>query len=122
MLQCVHGLRSLRSTMLSLGGKGLLCSFLLLISADTEDEIFTDDHLNIVKFLSRIDGRSKNANDHVDSIGIEGNGSLQFVVDDNLTLGVSIDTAAGPVKENFAKEMKLLAKARKEDSQTNIKF
>ena len=115
VLQCVHGLRSLRSTMLSLGVQRASLQFSLLISADTEDEILTDDHLNIVKFLSRISDLrvSQNANDHVDSTGIEGNGSLQFVVDDNLTLGVSIDTAAGPVKENLAKEMKLLAKREK---------
>ena len=115
VLQCVHGLRSLRSTMLSLGVQRASLQFSLLISADTEDEILTDDHLNIVKFLSRISDLrvSQNANNHVDSTGIEGNGSLQFVVDDNLTLGVSIDTAAGPVKENLAKEMKLLAKREK---------
>ena len=33
--------------------KGFFAVF-FIISADTEDEILTDDHLNIVKFLSRI--------------------------------------------------------------------
>ena len=109
MLQCVHGLRSLRTTMLSLGVQRASLQFCLLVSADTEDEILTDDHLSIVKFLSRIPDLkvSRNADDHVHVTGNERNGSLHFAVDDNLTLSVSIDTAAGPVKENLVKEMKL---------------
>ena len=117
VLKSVHGLRSLRNTMLSLGVQASSLSFSLNVASDNnKDGTLSTEQINIIKFLSRLPNLNIiliHENDSNTMNDISDDGSLKYAVNDNINLNVTVDMTIGPVKDNLIKEINLLTKREK---------